>query len=133
MKLNEWIRIILSIYSLLDLIQRMKNGFAWFRVSIKQWRLCWNCAITVIGCFLAFPICPWACVLIPVLPAKVFTVCRFLSPFFPLSLGLKDLFFLLTKIIKNYEKIWTQTHMPHNELHQSIYRKVRIRKSLINI
>lgn len=77
----------------------MKNGFAWFKVSMREWSECWNCAVTVNGCFLALlppeELLPVPAVPpVPVLPANVLTLCKFFKPFFPRSRGRNDLFFL---------------------------------------
>lgn len=107
---SNWFGILLGF----DLMHRMKNGFAcgmfccsvsvfkvdyttylmhtWLSVSIKAISEFWNCAVTVSGCFLVFTDV-W--LLIRFWPAvRVFTDWRFFRPFFGLSRGLNDLFFL---------------------------------------
>lgn len=69
----------------------IKNGLAWFKVSISADNECWNCAATVCGCFRL----PAGAA---VRPANVFTLWRFFRPFFARSRGLNDLFFLLEQI-----------------------------------
>jgi hypothetical protein len=85
--------LLLTLWLLL-FMQRMKNGLAWLSVSMRLCNDCWNWAETVRGCFLAFPSCWLPQLYIWVRPANVFTLCKFFKPFFPRSLGLKDLFFL---------------------------------------
>lgn len=48
--------LLLTLWLLL-FMHRMKNGLAWLSVSMRLCSDCWNCAVTVRGCFLAFPSC----------------------------------------------------------------------------
>lgn len=63
----------------------------WFSVSMRALREFWNCAVTVSGCLRVFTV-DWLDKFWPAV--SVFTVCKFFNPFFGLSRGRNDLFFL---------------------------------------